>query len=96
MSIDPMKKHEFRVSVAVDDETGTIEAAYFMFRKGKSAGTKEFANGAALADYDKNGRLLGVELLEPCKVKVFTEIGGEEPEVARFMEDAAPRALVTA
>jgi uncharacterized protein YuzE len=90
-----MKNHEFTVNVAVDNETGAIEAAYFRFRKGKSVGTKEFANGAALADYDKNGKLLSVELLEPCKVKVFQEIGGEEPEVVRFLDDAAPRALVT-
>jgi uncharacterized protein YuzE len=87
-------KYDF--SMAVDNDTGVIQAVYFLFRKGKSAKTREFANGAALADYDKNGKLLGVELLEPCQVKVLREIGGEEKDVTRFMEDAAPRAMVTA
>jgi uncharacterized protein YuzE len=89
-----MKKLKFDFSMAVDSETGSIEAVYFLFRKGRAAKTREFAEGAALADYDKDGKLLGVELLAPCQVNVLRQIGGEEKDVARFMEDAVPRSLV--
>lgn len=74
-------------------------AVYFQFRKGRYDHVKEFAGGSAIADYDKNGYLLGVELIAPCKVKIVDELAAEESpalrnSVKRFMRSTGPRELV--
>ena len=94
-------KPQFRVTVETEDATGDVLAAYFQFRKGKQDHVKEYAGGAAIADFDKNGYLLGVELLAPCKVTIVDEIAKTEPlgvrsSVKRFMRNTAPRELVPA
>jgi hypothetical protein len=88
-----------RVSIETVDSTGEVLAAYFQIRKGRSDHVKQFANGAAIADYDKNGYLLGVEVLAPCKVKVVDQIVKDEPKavasrVRHFMQQSGPRELV--
>ena len=52
-------KHNFGISVSVDTDTGAPIAVYLQFRKGKSVETREFCEGSALADYSKDGQLLG-------------------------------------
>jgi len=92
-------KRQFRVSVSTEDATGQVLAAYFQVRKGRYDHVKEFSDGAAIADYDKHGYLLGIELLAPCKVKLVDEVASEEPMVMRsqvkhFMRQSGPRELV--
>jgi len=87
-------KHSFDVRISVDERTGAVVSAYFEIRKGRSAQTKEYGDGAAFADYDKRGQLLGIELLAPCKLSVLNKIDGSEPEVRNFVKSAAPRAMV--
>ena len=58
-----MNEFRFRVSVETNDHTGEIIAVYFQVRKGKVANTKERVQDTLFADYDRKGRLLGVELL---------------------------------
>ena len=94
-------KARFKVTVETEDETGDVLAVYFQVRKGRHDHTKQFADGAAIADYDKHGYLLGVELLAPCAVRVVDELAKDEPrlvrsEVKRFMKRSGPRELVTA
>lgn len=91
-----MKKHNFDLSVTVAQRTGAVIAAYFEIRKGRYAETKEYCDGAAFADYDKNGFLLGIEMLAPCSLRALNRIRGAEPEVRNFVKSAAPRAMVMA
>ncbi len=92
-----MVKQAFMLEVWVDDETGHTKAVYFHIRDGDSAETKEIEKGRAFADYDANGRLLGVDLLAPCKVTILDKLAEQEPEaVRRFLLGAAPRELVPA
>jgi len=89
------------VSIETEDETGDVLAVYFQIRKGRHDHTKQFENGAAIADYDKHGYLLGLELLAPCKVRVVDELAKAEPRIVRssvkrFMRQSGPRELVMA
>ncbi len=94
---DRPMEHAFDVDVSVDRATGAVVAVYFEVRKGRSAETREFGGGAAFADFDKVGRLLGIELLAPCKLSVLNRIARAEPrEVRNFVKSAAPRSMVLA
>ena len=45
-------------------------------------------------DYDKDGRLLGIELLSPCEVTIFDQIASQEPEpVLKFLRESIPRKM---
>lgn len=90
------KAHNFQISIETDKLTGEVLAVYFSIRKGKSVKVREFCDGSAFADYDKNGRLLGIELLGPCKLSLLDKIEGNEPEARQFMKRVAPPAMVKA
>lgn len=91
------KKVHFRVDVEVDKDTGRVAAVYFTIRPGTTAETKEYADGLALADYDRHGQLLGVELLGPCKVKILDRISRDEPKSIReFLRGSVPHQLAIA
>ena len=92
---------QFAIQVTVDDLTGKPISAYFQVRRGRVHETREFANGAAFADYDKSGQLLGIELLSPCKVEIVDQLAANEPaslrtQAKRFMRDAGPRQMIAA
>ena len=92
---------EFGVSINTDDATGDVLAVYFQVRNGKVHETREFANGAAFADYNKQGELLGIELLSTCKVSIVDQLAANEPVELRrktkhFMRQAGPRQMVAA
>ena len=59
-------KFSFRVNIETGDQTGKVLAVYFQIRTGKTKVTKEYADGSVFADDDKNGELLGIEMLAPC------------------------------
>lgn len=86
-------KFFFQVAVETHDQTGAVIAVYFQIRKGKSKVTKEYANGDAFADYDKNGLLLGIELLAPCRASVLDSIA-KQASAKRFLRDAVPRGML--
>lgn len=86
----------FRVDVDTHDQTGKVIAVYFHIRKGKVARTKECQEGVAYADYNRSGKLLGVELLAPCSVGVLDKIASQKP-AREFMRSSIPQGmLVTA
>jgi uncharacterized protein YuzE len=89
-------KHDFDVNVEVQNQTGEVLAVYFQSRKGKSAETREFDNGRVFADYDKRGRLLGIELLGPTQIAVLDQITMKEPETQRFVHRSVPRQMALA
>ena len=65
MKID--SRYNFRVNVETNVRTGEVIAVYFQVRKGKVATTKEYADGNAFADYDRQGRLLGLNCLRHAR-----------------------------
>jgi uncharacterized protein YuzE len=90
-------KVALRADIEVDDETGKIVAVYFYIRPGTAAETREYAEGRALADYDRKGKLLGVELLGPCKVAVLDKISRNEPApIKNFLRGSIPRQMALA
>jgi len=93
--------HSFGMSVDVDKATGRVLAVYFEIRQGKATEVEEFADGAAFANYNSKGELLGIELLGPCKVQVFDKIARKEPvrgrkQVRDFLKRSAPREMIMA
>jgi uncharacterized protein YuzE len=89
-------KFSFQVSVETHNRTGAVMAAYFQIRKGKPKCTKEYADGNAFADYDRHGRLVGIELLAPCSLSVLDKIA-KQGTTKQFLRGAVPRGmLVTA
>lgn len=50
------------------------DPAYLPIRGGVVASTREFAGGNAVASYNADGRLLGVELLAPISPTAWEEI----------------------
>ena len=92
-----MTTPKFQLETSVDDKTGRVVAAYLRVREGEVAKTKEVKEGAAYADYDSQGLLLGIELLAPCQVAVLDKIAQGEPDpVKQFLRGSPPRELVPA
>lgn len=90
-------KFTLRTDIEVDDETGKVVAFYFYIRPGKAAETREYADGKALADYDRKGNLLGIELLGPCQVAILDKISRREPTpVKKFLRGSIPREMALA
>ncbi|MBI1903889.1 MAG: hypothetical protein HYS13_22535 [Planctomycetia bacterium] len=87
-------KREFRVAVTTDKQTGRLMAVYFQVRRGKAAEVREFEQGNALANYNANGELLGIELLGPCKLKVVDQIAEKDGVVRQFIRSNAPRKML--
>ena len=87
-----MMKRIFRTTLSVNQETGDVLAVYFQVREGKAAEVKEFAGGAAFANYARNGKLLGVELLAPCKLSVLDRIAIDKDE-RRFIRQSMPKRM---
>jgi uncharacterized protein YuzE len=86
-------RYHFGVSIETEDESGRVVAVYFQIRKGKSVRVEEFADGAAFADFDKQGRLLGIELLAPCEIALLESIA-KNPRAKRFVRESVPAGMV--
>jgi len=83
----------FQLTVETENETGRLLAAYFQVREGKSAAVKEYADANVFADYDRRGRLLGIEILGPCAAAVLDSIA-DQPQVKRFVRSAVPQSML--
>ena len=91
------RKIILEVSTQVNYETGDVSAVYFYIRPGKSALVKEFAGGCAFADYDRNGHLLGIEILAPCEIAVLDKIARRESKpIKNFLRNSIPREMALA
>ena len=91
----------FEISVETDDATGDVLTVYFQIRKGKSAQTVEYADGAAFADYNRHGELIGVEVLAPCRVSIVDQLAANESAEIRkltkaFIRRSGPRQMIAA
>lgn len=88
-------KRSFHANLCINQETGDLMAVYLQVRKGKATEVKEFADGAAFANYARNGELLGVELLGPCKLSVLDRITVDRIE-RRFIRESIPKKMALA
>jgi hypothetical protein len=89
----------FSVRVQAHPRTGHPLAAYFHIRDGKAEEVREFAEGAVFANYGRDGELLGVELLAPCKKSVLRKVSSGAPEsirkaVQHLLIECAPTKLL--
>ena len=89
----------FSVRVQAHPRTGHPMAAYFHIRDGKASEVREIVNDTVFADYDRKGRLLGVELLAPCKKSVLGKLSSDAPEsirqaVKHLLTECAPVKLL--
>jgi hypothetical protein len=94
-------KVDFALHVEIERDTGRMLAVYFQIRSGKVASVEEFADGAAIANYSKDGYLLGVELLGPCKIQLLDKLAKHAPpgireKAKRFLRSSVPVEMVLA
>lgn len=90
-------KLSMRVDTEVDNLTGSVVAVYFYIRRGHAAETREYAEGRALADYDRKGNLLGIELLGPCEVAILDKISRSQPApIKKFLRGSIPHQMALA
>lgn len=88
----------FEISISARDD-GTLEAIYIRINSGDVHKTVEGEGDTELlADYDADGRLLGIEILSPVQLSKIASLV-DEPRREPFrkaVERYAPRALVLA
>ena len=89
-------EREFKLSISTDRRTGRLIAVYFQVRRGQATKVREFAGGNALANYDDEGDLLGIELLGPCSVSAVDKIAKKDKVVRQFVRQNAPRRMLVA
>ncbi len=73
-----LSSHHIGISIEQSDEG--IEAIYFKLKDTKVEKSKEVGpNGEAIIDFDKNGDVVGIEMIEPGTVwvKLFNKIRKE-------------------
>ena len=86
---------QMTMTVSAHQESGQILAAYLHIREGKAAEVREYGEGAAFANYDSKGRLLGIEFLAACQIKVLRQIvRNEAPAIKAFLDRSIPVAFV--
>jgi len=85
----------FEISISGRND-GTLEAAYITVMDGKAAKTVEIVEDILLADYDRMGRLIGIEILAPVKIsKIIPLIDADRRKPFRnFVRTQAPEELV--
>ena len=77
---------------------GGIQAVYITVRNNKVAKTKEIVEDTLLADYDRRGRLVGIEILGPVKIRRITPLveQTQRRRFARFVRQGAPGGMLLA
>lgn len=86
----------FEFSVSARDD-GTLEAAYIRLRRAPVARTEEVLEDGLLADYDRQGNLVGIEILSPVKLSSIVRLVDEDRRepFRRFVRRAAPEEFLT-
>ena len=77
---------------------GTLEALYITLLDSKCAHTVEVIEDILLADYDKQDRLVGIEVLAPVKLSAIANLVEVELRAPfrKFVKQQAPEELVLA
>lgn len=81
----------FEISVSARDD-GTLEAVYIRMNEGKIAKTVEVDEDVVLADYDSQGKLLGIELLAPVRLAKIVKLvdAPRRPSFRKAIKRGAP------
>jgi len=85
----------YELSISGRDD-GTLEALYVLIRLDKVACTKEIIKDILLADYNKKGDLVGIEVLAPVRITKLTKLVDKPKQRSfrKFVEQNAPEELV--
>ena len=85
----------FEISISGRND-GTLEAVYITVRDGKAHRTKVIVEDIVLADYDKRGRLIGIEILAPVRISKLTPLveQNRRKPFRNFVKTQAPEELV--
>ncbi len=77
-------------------EDGAIEAMYLRLASRWVHRTREVREDVLLADYDRGGRLVGIEVLAPVRLAEITSLVDEDrrAEFRRLIRRLAPAELV--
>ena len=77
---------------------GTVEAIYILLRDERVFRTEEVRPDILLADYNRRGDLVGIEVLAPVKLSALSRLVEESQRrpFRRFVRERAPEELVTA
>jgi hypothetical protein len=76
---------------------GSIDAIYLAVSANKVARTDEFIEDHMLVDYDRNGRIVGIEILAPIRLRDVTglvDVRTRAP-LRRFLRRSVPQEFVT-
>ena len=69
-----MKGDMLELELVVRQGTGALCGAYLKLRAGKVARTEEIESDVLLADYDRQGNLLGIDILAPIDMSVAVNL----------------------
>ena len=85
---------QFEISLTGGPD-GELIAGYIHLHKAKAARTDVVVEDTVLADYDARGRLIGIEILGPCQIKVLAKLVDIPHRTAfrRFAKASLPAAL---
>ena len=77
---------------------GTLEALYIRMLTDKVAYTEEVVEDILLADYNKKGELVGIEVLAPVRISKMTKLVDKPQKTSfrKFVKQSAPEELVLA
>ena len=89
-------KHSFGLGVDADSRTGDTLAVYCKVRNGRSAQTKEFADGSVSVDYNVDGDLFGIEMLGPCSIEILERMTVKDAETHQSVTSKVPREVIVA
>lgn len=76
---------------------GSIEAIYLAVSPNKIARTDETIEDHMLVDYDRNGRIVGIEILAPVRLRDVTGLvdARTRAPLRRFLRRSVPHEFVT-
>jgi hypothetical protein len=85
----------YEVSISGRND-GTIEAVYVRLSDHKVARSREVIEGQLVADYDRRGEIVGLEILAPVRIQSLTRLVSQPARrpFKRFVEDSIPRDFV--
>ena len=85
----------YQISISAKPD-GSIEAVYVRFSHNPVTETREINGDILLADLDKEGRIVGLEILAPVKISELTKLvqPPNRTPFERFIREAAPHKLI--
>ncbi|HEU4365085.1 MAG TPA: DUF2283 domain-containing protein [Candidatus Krumholzibacteria bacterium] len=85
----------YEVSISGRND-GTIVGVYVRLYERKVARSREIIAGQLVADYDRGGEIVGLEILAPVRIRSLTRLVSQPARrpFKRFIEDSIPRDFV--